>query len=1049
MFDALQWRMIGPHRGGRSVAVAGDPSQPLVFYFGACAGGMFKTTDGGASWRDVSEGAFAAGAVGALAVADADPDVLYAGMGESCIRANVSHGDGVYRSDDGGHHWRHLGLRDTRHIARVRVHPRDPDIVYVAAFGHAWGPNPDRGVFRSTDGGKTWKRILYLDERTGAIDLVLNPRNPKILYAALWEAQRTPYSLISGGPGSGIYRSSDGGDHWTCLSEHPGLPRGLKGRIGVAVSPAQPNRVWASIEADQSGIYRSEDGGDTWRHVGEAREQMQRPWYFMHIFADTIDPDTLYSLNLHAWKSIDGGSTFAEIPVAHPDTHDLWIDPRDPRRMIMGNDGGATVTFDAGLTWTTQYNQPTAQFYRVTTDTRFPYRVYGSQQDNTTVSLPHRSDRGAITRLDFYPVGGHESGYIAVRPDNPDIVFGGIFSNRITRYDHKTGQVQDVTVWPEDPIGWAAKDVRYRFNWTFPIVLSPHDPNVLYTAGNYVFVSENEGMSWTAISPDLTRNDATKLQPSGGPITPDNYCTEYYCTIYALAESPVERGVIWAGSDDGLIHLSRDGGRHWHNVTPSALPEWALVSTIEPSPHAGGGAYVAATRYKLDDPQPYLYKTEDYGRTWTSITRGIPADDLTRVIRADPLRRGLLYAGTETSVFVSFDDGDSWQSLRLNLPACPIYDLAVKDTDLVAGTHGRSFWILDDISPLRHWTDEVARQPVHLFPPTPAFRLRQPNWFVSGGASERKVYLSAMGDVVATAYARSLPDGTTKLEYLDAGENPPNGLVVTYYLREEPADAVTLSFVEEDGKTIKQFSSRHPGDGGSSEPSVTKHRGLNRFVWDLRYPDPIPLEEGKLFNYWARSARGPVAAPGSYRVVLGVNRATRERSFEIKQDPRVPSSTQDLRRQVALLLQIRDKIAEVHTTINSARRIRKRIAEWLARLDGKPAHKTIAQSLRRADAKLAGILDQLVQPEVRIGSDFAVYPPKLNSRLLALAAQIANSETAPTTQSFDVFSHLAQRADEHVNEFRAVTSNELSKLSEEIRAANMPAIAVEPSATDV
>jgi len=1043
VFDALNWRLVGPFRAGRSVAVAGDPNDPLVFYFGGCAGGVFKTTDGGATWRPVSDGFLKTGSVGAIAVAESDPNVIYIGMGESNIRANVSHGDGVYRSDDAGETWHHLGLSATRHIGRIRVHPQNPDLVFVAAFGHAWGPNPERGVYRSNDGGRTWERVLFVDDHTGAIDITLDPTNPRNLYASVWEAQRTPYSLISGGAGSGIFKSIDGGDTWNRLDDNPGLPKGIKGRIGLAVSPARPSRIWATIEAHEAGIFRSDDSGGTWRCVSDDREQLQRPWYFMHIFADPVDPDTMYSLNLQAWKSIDGGATFASLPIAHGDTHDLWIDARDPQRMIMGNDGGATISFDGGETWSTQYNQPTSQFYHVITDDQFPYRIYGSQQDNTTVSIANRADRGVITRLDWHPVGGHESGYIAVNPDNPDIVYGGVFSNRITRYDHKSGQVQDVTVWPEDPIGQAAKDVKYRFSWTFPIVFSPHDANVLYTTGNHVFRTTDEGHSWEVVSPDLTRNDVSTLQPSGGPITPDNYATEYYATIFAFAESPREAGLLWAGSDDGLIHVSRDNGKSWENVTPTELPEWALISLIDPSPYDPAVAYVAATRYKLDDPHPYLLKTEDYGKTWALITEGIPDNDLTRVIRADLRRKGLLYAGTETGVYVSFDDGGIWQPLQLNLPVCPIYDLDVRHGDLVAGTHGRSFWVLDDLTPLQHWTDVDRQQPGYLFPPRPAYRLNQPIWAAKGVEPNHKTYLTGAGEVVAIAYAKQLSNGATKLEPLDAGENPPSGIIVNYYLGDALPGGISLTFRDSEGQIIQTFSSQHTNAHSRSASGPTAHPGLNRFVWDMHYPDALPLEEGRLFNYWARAPHGPLAPPGAYEVELDVDGKSYRRAFGILKDPRVSSNEGDLKAQFALLLKIRDKLSEVHGAINRGRLMRHQIVEWSARINRDPQNAQLAGELLEIDNRIKSVIDQLVQEKIRIGCDFAVYAPQVNSKLVALASFVGSSETLPAAQHREVFAELAARADRQIWELNGIVKMELSEVVNQIRSSNIPLITIE------
>ena len=630
MLATLRWRSIGPPRGGRTVAVAGHPTEPMVFYFGACAGGVWKTTDGGTYWENVSDGYFNTAAVGAVAVSDSDPNVVYVGTGESCIRGNVSHGDGVYRSTDGGATWTHLGLSDTRHIARVRVHPNNPDLVYVAALGHAYGPNEQRGVFRSSDGGASWENVLFRSPNAGAIDLSMDPNNPRILYASIWQALRQPWMFTSGGPDSGLFRSTDGGDTWTEITGRPGLPSGLKGRIGVAASPARTGRVWAIVEAKDRGVYRSDDGGDTWEKTSDEAALHQRPWYYHHIFADPNDPETVYVLNLKAWKSTDGGRTFSEITTPHGDNHDLWIDPNDGRRMIEGNDGGACVSFNGGDTWSTIYNQLTSQFYHITTDNQFPYRVYATQQDNAAISVPSRSYKGGITWQDAYNVGHSESGHIAVHPDDPNIVYSGAIGSApgggdtMLKYDHRSGQSQIVSIWPEPMHGSGSKEHRYRFQWTYPLFFSPHDSNVLYAAGNRVFRSRDGAMSWETVSPDLTRADETKMEPSGGPVTLDTSGVEVYGTIFSLAESPLAQGELWAGSDDGLVHVSRDNGATWTDVTPDGLPEWSLITAIRPSVHARDTVYLSATRYRLHDNSPYLYRTTDGGVSWQCISGDMP-----------------------------------------------------------------------------------------------------------------------------------------------------------------------------------------------------------------------------------------------------------------------------------------------------------------------------------------------------------------------------------------------------------------------------------------
>jgi photosystem II stability/assembly factor-like uncharacterized protein len=1048
LLRSLQWRCIGPYRGGRVVAVAGDPWDAAVFYFGACAGGVWKTYDGGTYWENISDGYLQTAAVGAIAVAESDPNVLYVGMGEACIRGNVSHGDGVYKSTDGGKTWAHLGLEDTRHVARVRIHPKNPDLVYVAALGHAFGPNMQRGVFRSADGGKTWDHVLFRSEKAGAIDLAMDAHNPRILYAAMWEAQRTPWSLTSGGLDSSLYKSADGGDTWTELTNNPGLPKGLKGRIGVAVSPAKPDRVWALVEAEDGALFRSDDGGATWQQLSDDRNLRLRFWYYGHVFADPQDPDTIYVLNIQAWKSIDGGRTFTQLTTPHGDNHDLWLDPRHPQRMIEGNDGGACVSFNGGVSWSTIYNQPTAQFYHVTTDTRFLYRVYGTQQDNTAISVPSRSEKGVILSSDCYPVGSSESGYIAVRPDNPNVVYSGAIGSApggggvLLRYDHHTRQVQIITVWPEMYGGWGAKDLKYRFQWTYPIVLSPHDPNVLYAAGNRLFRSTNEGTGWEAISPDLTRNDVTKMVPSGGPITKDTTGAEHYGTIFAFVESPHERGVFWVGTDDGLIHISKDGGQMWEDVTPKDLAKWTLISMIEVSPHEPATAYVAATRYKLDDTRPYLYKTRDYGKTWELITNGIPEHDFTRVIREDPARRGLLYAGTETGIYVSFDDGASWQSLRLNLPAVPIYDLVIKDHDLVAATHGRSFWILDDLTPLDQLTDEVVQASAHLFTPRPTYRLPPPMGF-GRPPGPGKNYMLAQG-VPATYYETQSPTGQAVRTFLDAGQNPPDGVVVTYYLQQPPEAEVTLSFVDAQGQLIKRFSSQvmneQPSAAGPKESRVPIAAGMNRFVWNMRYPDARAVPGDVTTE---RSLTGPLAPPGTYQAQLSVGGHTYTASFEIRKDPRVSATQADFDAQFSLLMRIRDKLSDTHDAINQLRSIRQQVDEWVRRaerLSDRAASEAVAKAADDFKQKLSAIEEELIQSRARAQQDQLNFPTRLNAKLAGLTSVVSSADSAPTQQSYDVFRDLSARIDQQLIQLREVMEKDAAAFNDLIRRLEVPAI---------
>ena len=1053
MLHSLQWRRIGPFRGGRVVAVAGDPVHTQVFYFGSTGGGIWKTTDGGIIWGNVSDGFFKRASVGAIAVSTSDPNVIYAGMGETTIRGNVSHGDGVYKSTDGGKTWTHLGLADTRNIAKVRIHPQNPDLVYVAALGHAHGPNPERGVYRSRDGGKTWEQILFRSDKAGAIDLAMDPNNPRILYAAIWEAQRKPYTLVSGGEDCGIFKSTDGGDNWTEITRKPGLPTGVLGKIGLAVSLAKEDRVWAIIDAEDGALFRSNDGGENWERLSEDRNLWARPWYYQHIYADPKDPETIWALNVQCWKSVDGGRTFFEVQVPHGDNHDLWIDPHDPQRMIEGNDGGACVSFNGGASWSSIYNQPTAEMYHVTTDNQVPYRVYGAQQDNSTITVPSRSALAGITQSDIYDVGGGESGYIAVRPDDTNIVYAGNYLGYLTRYDHRSRQERNIAVWPELASGWGAKDQKYRFQWTFPILLSPHDPNVLYVTGNHVFRSTDEGNSWQIISPDLTRNDITKMEASGGPPTRDNTGAECYCTIFAFAESPLKRGLFWAGSDDGLLHISQDGGETWRNITPPDLPEWALVSIIEPSPHDPATAYVAANRYKLDDFHPYLYKTNDYGATWTKITTGIAENDFTRAIREDPVRRGLLYAGTETGVHVSFDDGEHWQSLRLNLPAVPIHDLVIKDTDLVAATHGRSFWILDDITPLRYISEQVQDAPVYLFKPRPAVRFIT-SWGYSR-ASAPGIFYRNTGDIMITARRELKPGGETVDRNLNAGENPPDGVLVYYFLKQKPEGEVKLTFLDAQGEQIKSFTSEQAQsqspkaedappetpdeeeDREKKDPRVPKEAGMNRFLWNARYPDPKKVD-----GYVASEAvmAGPVTAPGTYHVQLAVADQTLTEAFEVQKDPRVPATQEDLDSQFKLLLKVRDKLSETHDAINTLRNIRQQVEDWEKRTRERKDHEAVSSAARSLKEKLSPIEDELTQSRAKTRQDTMNFPAKLNGKLAWLAGVVASAQAAPTRQQYELYADLAGRIDVQIQRLQEIIDTDVAAFNGLMRESEMPAV---------
>ena len=1044
--SGLEWRLVGPHRGGRVVAVAGHPTDLATFYFGACAGGVWKTTDGGAYWENISDGFFATSAVGALAVSPSDPNVLYAGMGETAIRGNVSHGDGVYKSTDGGQTWTNMGLADTHAIARVRIHPTNPDLVYVAALGHVWGPNAARGVYRSNDGGKNWEQILFRSEQAGAIDLSLDPRNPRILYATIWEAQRYPYKLNSGGPGSGIFKSTDGGDNWTEITRNPGLPAGMLGKIGIAASAAQSGRVYAIVEAEDGALFRSDDGGATWQRLSEQNDLRWRAWYYQHIYADPQDADVVWILNGNCWKSIDGGKSFSNIAVPHGDNHDLWIDPNNTQRMIEGNDGGAIVTYNGGLSWSTILNQPTAQLYHVTTDDQVPYRLYGSQQDNSAISVPSMSVTGAINMTEWIEPGGGESGHISVKPTDPNIVVGGGIGSgegdgRLIRYNHRTGQHQNISAWPvETGMGDGAKDLRYRFQWTFPIQYSPHDPDTLYVTSNHVHRSTDEGMSWEVISPDLTRNDPATQEPSGGPITKDNTGAEVYGTIFAFVESPHQQGLFWAGSDDGLIHLSKDNGASWQNVTPSDLPSHALISIIEVSPHAAGTAYVAATCYKSDDFRPYLYKTSDYGQTWTKITTGIPENVFTRTIREDPSRKGLLYCGTETGLYVSLDDGESWEAWQLNLPVTPLHDLQVKGTDLIAATHGRSFWILDDLTPLHQLTDEIRQQDAHLFKPRDTTRIKVYEGYGSemeGGVS----YINA-GPLTVAYRKVKLSDGTMGKKFLDAGHNPPEGVILSYLLKDVPNDDITLTVSDASGTEIRTFSSAEPekieGEDEQKEPRLTKDAGMNRFTWNMRLPDAVKIPGDKSAEGYLH---GPVVTPGNYQVRLTVGGQTQTQSFAILKDPRISATHEDLQKQFALLVKIQDSVSDAHRAILKIRDVRDQVSGWEKRIEATKSTNNEAASLLESAKSLKETLTSIEDTLIQVKAGSPLQPPsRLNSKMAVLSAFVDNADFAPTKQCYEAFDYLAERVNAQLSKLQEVESGDLAKFNEKLRQVDVPPV---------
>ncbi|MFZ0211645.1 MAG: hypothetical protein WBE20_01290 [Candidatus Acidiferrales bacterium] len=1015
-WSGVKWRSIGPFRGGRVETVVGIPGNPDIYYFGAVTGGVWKTTDAGLSWNPMFDKENIA-SIGAIAIDPQDSNVLYVGTGEPCLRGNVSFGNGMYKSVDAGATWTHIGLEDTRHISKVLIDPKNPSTIFVAAIGHAYGPNEERGVFRSTDAGKTWQKVLYKDDKTGAVDLVFDPANSHILYAALYQEIRTPSGFTSGGPGSGIYKSVDGGTTWTQLTEH-GLPEGIYGRIGLAAG-ADSNRVYALIEAKKGGLYRSDDAGETWQFINGDQRFLQRAWYYMHIFADPKSSDTLYILNTGTYRTTDGGEHFTAIAAPHGDDHAFWIDPTNPNRMMEGNDGGATISVNGGKTWTAQDNQPTAQFYHVSVDNRFYYYVYGAQQDNSTVAIASRTNHGVITDSDWYDVGGGESGYIVADPKDPDIVYAGGNWGIITRDDRHTGQVQDVTVWPVNPSGYSAGELPHRFQWTAPIAISPFDSNTVYIGGEKLFKTTDAGMTWTAISPDLTRNDKSKQVPSGGPLTIDETSVEYYDTIFSVEESPVARGLIWVGSDDGLVHITRDGGKTWSDVTPKGLPEWSRIGLIDASPFDAGTAYVAADRHRLDDFHPYVFKTTDYGKTWTQITNGLPqSGSYVHAVREDPVRKGLLYCGTETGIFISYDDGANWQSLELNMPVVPVTDMVVKDDDLVIATKGRSFWILDDLSPLRQQSPDIANEAAHLYKPRDAWRTRL--------GSSNPVYFAWYG------------------------QNAPDGAVIDYYLKEKPTDKdkVTLEILDSAGKVIRKYtnetkqSDQQPAEAGDEyvpPESIPASAGVNRSIWDLRYQTPT-LIPGQVWD-GADTPKGTLALPGTYQVRLTAAGQTLTEPLVVKLDPRVKNTPEDLRKEFELSLKIRDEISLADETVNEMNSVKAQIEEMRKRLGSNANDKAIVDAGDAIEKQMEPIDSQLWQGKMKASEEDLNYPDEINDQLKGIAEFMEGSDNAPTAADYAAYADLSGRVDKLVAQWKEIKTKDLPALNEDIRRANVPAIA--------
>ena len=961
LYQGLEWRELGPWRGGRSCAVSGVEGRSNEFYMGATGGGVWKTTDSGENWKNVSDGFFGTGSIGAIAVAPSSPDIIYVGTGETQIRGNITHGDGMYKSTDAGKTWKRIGLEKTKYISRVRVHPTDANTLWVAALGPVFGASSERGIYKSTDGGSTWKKTLYVSEIAGGADISFAPSDPRTIYASTWEAWRRPWTLNSGGPGSRLFKSTDGGDTWTNISASQGLPIGLLGKIGVAVSPVNPNRVWAMVEAENGGLFRSDDAGKTWTLITDRRDFRQRAWYYTRIYADPNDAERMYVLNVSMFTTADGGKSFQGVGTPHSDNHDLWIDPKDSNRMVNANDGGGNVTLDRGKTWTEQ-DILTAQIYHVNVDNAFPYNVLGAQQDNSTLRIPSRTRGQGISSEDWTTTAGAESGYVTPKPDNPDIVFGGNYGGLLEWFNHRLQQSRDVSPWPDNPMGSGADVLTERFQWTFPIVFSPHDPNVIYASSQHLFRSENMGQSWDRISPDLTRNDKAKQASSGGPITKDNTSVEYYGTIFTLSESPITKGMIWTGSDDGLIHLTRDGGRTWKNVTPKQMPDFGRVSIVEASPHNPEKCLVAVNNYQQDDDKPYLFVTEDGGASWKTIVNGIPTDQFTRVIREDPLRPKLLYAGTEKGVWVSFDNGANWKPLQLNLPNVPVHDLVIKDADIVIATHGRGFWILDDMGLMRQLDGAEATRPT-LFRPTPAVK-------ANGGG-------------------QPAPNAS-------AARNPLNGAIVRYYLPAEKS-GLKVELIDSSGKAFMSVN-------------ATGKVGLNTVALTPRYPS---FQQANEFRMWGAFPQPIPAPPGFYKVRLfgdGIDVVT---ELDWRKNPLTTATNAELMEQFTFARKISAKTHEIHSAIRLLRE--KREAVLATKQPG-------AEALA---AKLTAIEEVLCQPRIQSGQDPLNYPIKLNNKIAALLGVVLSYDAGPTRQSLQVYESLSKQADDEMAKLNRLLRDEV------------------------
>lgn len=1010
-FEGMQWRNIGPFRSGRSCAVTGVIGNNKIYYAGFAGGGIFKTEDGGISWHAISDSSFHSASCGAIAVARSNPNIIYAGMGEVEMRGNISFGDGVYKSLDAGKTWKHLGLNETYAIGEIAVHPQNENIVYVAAQGNIWKPNKERGLYKSTDGGENWKIVLKgIDDSTGCIDVKMDPLNPNIIYASMYKAGRTPYALNAGGKGCGLYKSSDGGNTWKLISENPGMPKGLNGKINITISYINNNNIWASVEnKENGGIYKSTDGGATWSQLNADLNLLQRPWYFNNIYVDPKNDNELHCMQVFYGRSIDGGASFTEANTNTWDNHVMWINPDDPDNFIMAGDGGPTITFDDGKNWT-ETDIPTAQFYHVNLDDQFPYHVYGAQQDNSSIKIASRTSNSVIGKEDWRWVAGGEAGYIVPDPLNNKITYGGEYDGILSTFNEDNDIYRFISVNPEIHYGDGAISAQRRFNWTFPIAFSPHNSKCLYATSNYVHRSFDGGVTWETISPDLTRNDPKTLQSSGGPVTKDNTGVEFYATIFAFAESELEQGVLWTGSDDGLVYVSRDNGANWTNVTPSNLPEWSMISYVEPSHFDAGTCYISATRYKLGDMQPYIFKTTDYGKTWKKITNGLPVYN--RCIRNDPNQKGLLFAGLETGIYFSLDDGQNWQRLQLNLPTTPVTDIQIdkEERDIVIATHGRSFWILDDITPIYEMAENknIFSDKIHLFDIHEAYRTAGPTW----NADE--------------------PDDQN-------GVNEPVGVRLRYYLHDADTNEIKIAFYEDDGDSIISYSSKKELNQSVAKPSkfyedkkenlptkLNAQKGLHEFIWNMRYPDAV-ADTGSTFD---GSISGPLAVPGTYKAKLfWKDSLIAEKTFEIKKDPRNPATQTELQAQFDLNMKINKKVNEISTATKKIRSIKQQIESYLSEETDSAkirAFKLISDPLLKS---LDEIGAELYNEKIVTFYDNLKYPVKTEEKLTALNSFLQMSDSGPTKSMIDKYADLSNRADIQLTKLKQI-EDELEKLNQ-------------------